>query len=171
MNKESVFVWERLGNVIEGRGALGTEMPVEVYRLMQYTMMDELCQRFNASIAQDIIRNAGYRAGKVIAANKLDLSDAIETFIAALQKLLKELKIGILKIEQMDLDTLKFILTVDEDVDCSGLPVSGESVCFYDEGFISAILSSYTGRKMKAVEIDCWATGGRTCRFLVQPED
>jgi predicted hydrocarbon binding protein len=52
-------------------------------------------------------------------------------------------------------------------LDCSGLPISGDTVCFYDEGFISGILSLYTGRKMKAAEIDCWATGARTCRFEV----
>lgn len=165
-----VFDWNRLGNIEEGRQGLGPEMPVAVYRLMQYTLMDELSERFGKSTAQDIMRCAGYRAGKGIAVNELKMVLSFEPFIASLQKLLKELKIGILRMEQMDLDTLEFILTVDEDLDCSGLPVYDETVCFYDEGFISAIFSLYLGRKMKAVEIDCWATGGRTCRFQVRPE-
>lgn len=45
------------------------------------------------------------------------------------------------------------------------LPVLGETVCNYDEGFISGILSLYSGKEYVAVETDCWATGGRVCRF------
>ena len=33
------------------------------------------------------------------------------------------------------------------------------------EGFISGILSLYSGKEYVAVETDCWATGGRVCRF------
>ena len=49
--------------------------------------------------------------------------------------------------------------------EASGLPVLGETVCNYDEGFISGILSLYSGKEYVAVETDCWATGGRVCRF------
>ena len=62
-------------------------------------------------------------------------------------------------------ETGKIILTVAEDADCSGLPVLGETVCNYDEGFIAGILSMYSGKPYTAVEVDCWATGDRVCRF------
>ena len=52
-----------------------------------------------------------------------------------------------------------------EDLDCSGLPITGEVVCNYDEGFIAGILHVYTGQVYDVREIDCWATGDRTCRF------
>jgi len=55
------------------------------------------------------------------------------------------------------------------DLDCSGLPVSGETVCDYDEGFIAGIMHTYYGREFVAREIDCWASGGRICRFEVKP--
>jgi len=66
---------------------------------------------------------------------------------------------------------MNFTLTVAEDLDCSGLPVIGHAVCEYDEGFIAGILGCYTGRPFTAREIDCWATGERTCRFEVTPAD
>jgi predicted hydrocarbon binding protein len=91
-------------------------------------------------------------------------------FVAQLQKILLELKIGILKIEKVNVEDSTFTLTVDEDLDCSGLPVYGDTVCFYDEGFIAGILTLYLNKPMKAVEIDCWATGARTCRFAVSPD-
>jgi hypothetical protein len=78
------------------------------------------------------------------------------------------LKVGILRIEAADLDNLNFVLTVSEDLDCSGLPIFGESVCNYDEGFIAGIFEQYTGKKFLAREVDCWATGDRTCRFEVK---
>lgn len=59
------------------------------------------------------------------------------------------------------------MLTMDEDLDCSGLPTSGETVCEYDEGFLAGVLGEYTGRTFTAREIDCWAGGERTCRFKV----
>ena len=68
--------------------------------------------------------------------------------------------------EQFGKDVQKEVMqTVAEDADCSGLPLLGETVCNYDEGFISGILSSYMGKQYEAVEINCWATGDRVCRF------
>ena len=53
----------------------------------------------------------------------------------------------------------------------SGLPILGETVCNYDEGFIGGILSMYSGKFYTAVEVDCWATGDRVCRFHANIED
>jgi predicted hydrocarbon binding protein len=57
------------------------------------------------------------------------------------------------------------VLTVSEDLDCSGLPETGDEICTYDEGFISALLESFTGIPFHVEEVDCWCTGDRTCRF------
>ena len=57
------------------------------------------------------------------------------------------------------------VLTVGEDLDCSGIPITDETVCYYDEGFIAGILEVYTGKKYHVREIDCWANGDRVCRF------
>ena len=65
------------------------------------------------------------------------------------------------------MERLAFIVTVSEDLDCSGLPITGETVCDYDEGFIEGIFETYTGKKFQVKEIDCWSTGDRTCRFTI----
>ena len=70
--------------------------------------------------------------------------------------------------EQMDEAPGKFVLTIAEDADCSGLPVLGQTMCNYDEGFIAGILTTYTGKQYMVVEIDCWATGDRVCRFSAE---
>jgi predicted hydrocarbon binding protein len=75
------------------------------------------------------------------------------------------MNIGILRVELADFNLGHFILTISEDLDCSGLPELGDEVCTYDEGFIAGILQSYTGSPFQVKEVDCWCTGDRTCRF------
>jgi predicted hydrocarbon binding protein len=159
------FVWENLGDIREGRGDLGEFMPVLVYRLMQFTMLDVLAKAYGPEKANDHFRDAGFLAGTEFARNVLDLKADFNAFIANLQKSLQELKIGILRMEDFNTESLEIILSVEQDLDCSGLPITNENVCSYDEGFIAGILEAYTGKKYHVREVDCWASGARTCRF------
>lgn len=147
------------------RGNLGGELPVIVYRLLEYSIKDELAVRYGREEQVEIFRNAGRKAGEFFARKMLNLNQPLDQFVGELQKKMAEMKIGVLRIESVDEESGQIILTVSEDADCSGLPVLGETVCNYDEGFISGILSLYSGKEYVAVETDCWATGGRVCRF------
>ena len=159
------FSWKDLENIKEGRGILGEEMPVLVYRLMQYTILDVLTKEYGREKANKLICSAGHLAGMEFANNVMDLTVDFGKFISNLEKTLIDLKIGILRIESVNDDTGEIILTVGEDLDCSGLPITNESVCDYDEGFISGLLEAYTKKTYTVREIDCWATGDRVCRF------
>lgn len=161
----STFNWKGLGDLVEGRSTLGLDMPVLVYRLFQYTLKDILKRECGEQFAADLYRAAGHLAGLEFAKNVLDLSGDFDYFITNLQRTLKELKIGILRIERADMEKFHFTLTVSEDLDCSGLPVTDETVCDYDEGFIAGILEAYSGKEFDVQEVDCWASGDRTCRF------
>jgi len=171
METPSDFSWTKLGDLATGRAYLGDMMPVIVYRLMQYTLKDVLDREWGKECANEVYREAGHLAGIEFARNVLDLSGDFDYFIANLTRSLNELKVGILRIEKADLQNLTFTLTVSEDLDCSGLPVTDETVCYYDEGFLSGILEAYTGKPFEVIEIDCWATGDRTCRFVAKPRE
>ena len=123
------------------RSNLGETLPVLVYRMLEYSIKE------------------------YFARHMLNLDQPLNAFISELQAKMQDLKIGVLRIENIDEQSGRIILTVSEDADCSGLPVLGETVCNYEEGFISGILSVYTGKPYSAIEIDCWATGDRVCRF------
>ncbi|MBU3874967.1 4-vinyl reductase [Faecalicatena sp. AGMB00832] len=151
------------------RGNLGDELPVIVYRLMEYSMREQLTEEFGEEMQIRIFRSAGYKAGVYFAKKQLDITMPINRFIADLQARMEELKIGVLRVESFEEKTGVLILTVAEDVDCSGLPLLGETVCNYDEGFISGIMSTYMKKEYMAEEVDCWATGDRVCRFRVAP--
>ena len=165
------FSWENMGDIKEGRGDLGTEMPVLVYRLMQYTMLDVLSRAYGADEANKHFRDAGWLAGTNLARETMVLDVDRDTFFSNLQEKLKEMKIGILRMEDFDPETGVIELTVGQDLDCSGLPVTNEVVCIYDEGFIAGILEQYTKKVYTVREVDCWANGNRVCRFRGVPTE
>lgn len=153
------------------RGNLGEELPVLVYRLLEYSLKEELIRRYGEDEQVEVFRSAGRMAGEYFTKNMLNLDQPMDQFVNELQNKMKELKIGVLRIEDVDEESGKIILTVAEDADCSGLPVLGETVCNYDEGFIAGILSVYSGKQYTAIEVDCWATGDRVCRFQANVEE
>lgn len=154
-----------LGDYPNERSHMGTELPVFVYRLFQYSLKEELISRYGKDTAIDLFRASGRTAGIYFAKHHLNLTLPLGQFMATLQQKLEEFKIGILRVEMFNENTGQIILTVSEDADCSGLPIMGEAVCNFDEGFISGILSLYTNKPYEAIEINCWALGDRICRF------
>jgi hypothetical protein len=166
--EESAFEWTMLGQINIGRPNLGFKTDVAVYRLMQFTLRDVLIKQYGVETADSIFYDAGETAGKHFYQNLITKRDSFGDFIAQLQEVLKDMGIGILRVEKGDLEKLNFTLTVAEDLDCSGLPTCGEQICTYDEGFISGILSAHTGKKFIVKEVDCWCSGDRVCRFDVK---
>ncbi|MBF0319568.1 MAG: 4-vinyl reductase [Nitrospirae bacterium] len=159
------FSWDMLGDLKAGRPNLGPMMRLEVYRLMQYSFRDVIETRHGADEADRIFYEAGFLAGMEFYDNLIGPQEDINNFIKKLQSVLKEMGIGILRVEEADLDNGRITVTVSEDLDCSGLPDTGLELCTFDEGFISALLYGFTGKSFTVKEVDCWCTGDRTCRF------
>jgi len=167
--KKYVFKWSDLGNMQQGRPNLGSEAPVMIYRLMQFTLKDALSRELGLEGTEELFARAGELAGREFCRNVLNINLALPEFIADLGKKLIDMKIGILRVESADMETLHFTVTVAEDLDCSGLPVLGGTVCDYDEGFLAGIFNEFTGKRFTVKETDCWAAGDRTCRFDIKP--
>jgi predicted hydrocarbon binding protein len=165
------FSWEELGDLNTGRPNLGKTTDVAIYRLMQYTMRKVLEARFGDEVGREVYRDAGKLAGMAFCRQFLNLTLSPDAFIGQLNQQLIDHKIGILRMEKADLETLHLVMTVSEDLDCSGLPVTGFTVCDYDEGFIAGIMELYLGREFHVKEVDCWSTGDRTCRFDIKPRE
>ncbi len=165
------FKWSDIGDVQIGRPNLGSNTNVAVYRLMQYTMRSVLNKEYGAKKAAELFYNSGYIAGKEFCSNLLDVKLEFYDFISQFQNVLKELNVGILRIEKSDLKKMNFTFTVAEDLDCSGLPITDETVCDYDEGFITGVFYEYTKQNFTVKEIDCWSSGDRICRFTVKSEE
>jgi hypothetical protein len=163
--RKYAFNWELLGDISAGRPNLGHYTRVEVYRLMQFCFRDVLEQNLGTEKTDQMFYEAGKLAGEHFYRNMLKPVDNLNDFVQQLQESLKEMGIGILRVEKADVAKGEFVLTVSEDLDCSGLPELDYEICTYDEGFIAAIMESFTGKNFTVKEVDCWCTGDRTCRF------
>jgi len=148
---------------------LGDNLSLIPYRMLQYTVRDVTEQRVGTEDCDRLFYEAGEVAGHFFfdgfMAEFKELP--LNGFIGELQRILKELGVGVLRVEKADAEKGEFILTVSEDLDCSGLPDLGLEVCNYDEGFIVGVFFKYTGVAFTAKEVDCWCSGDRTCRFAV----
>jgi len=165
VQRKYAFNWELLGDIATARPNLGPNTRVEVYRLMQFCFRDVMEQQVGTEKADQIFYDAGKLAGEHFYRNMLKPADNLNDFVQQLQEALKEMGIGILRVEKADAEKGEFVLTVSEDLDCSGLPELDYETCTYDEGFIAAIMESFTGKNFIVKEVDCWCTGDRTCRF------
>ncbi len=162
------FSWDLIGDIELGRPNLGTSTRIEVYRLMQFVFRDVLEQHYGTETADQLFHEAGKLAGREFYKKFCSGLTDLNEFVRTLQQLLRELGIGILRVESADEERGSFVITVSEDLDCSGLPELDYEVCVYDEGFIAGLMESFTGRKFQVKEIDCWCTGDRTCRFTAK---
>ena len=170
-DRKYAFTWDLLGDLESGRPNLGNMVQIDVYRLMQYTLRDVIESMLSAEETDTIFYAAGKKAGAAFYERFLRGAEDVSEFTRKLQNVLREMKIGILRIELMTEGAENLILTVDEDLDCSGLPETDNEICVYDEGFLAGILESFTGRSYRVKEIDCWCTGDRTCRFAADAVD
>lgn len=167
--RKYVFDWSMLGDLEGGCPNPGCKTCIEAYRLMQYTFRDVIEREFGHEKTDWVFFDAGKMAGSEFYRHLIGDMPDLPTFVSTLQKVLKEMEIGILRVEDADTKTGKFIMPVSEDLDCSGLPETGYGVCTYDEGFVAGLVEQFTGVPYDVVDIDCWCTGDRTCRFTVDP--
>lgn len=156
-----------LGNIEAGRNTLGSEMPVSVYRLFQFTIREALNHLYGDGESLEVFRMAGRMAGSSYAKEYLDLSVSFDEFVLQLQDSLLKSKIGVLEVEKINEDKSMMVLTVRDDLDCSGSENLAQTLCQYDEGFIAGLLFEYTKKAYIVREVDCWGTGADVCRFQV----
>lgn len=166
--RKYTFSWDLLGDIDEGRPNLGPFARLEVYRLMAFSFRDVLERHFGAEKTDQLFFEAGKLAGGQFYANVVAPCEDFNSFIAKAQAALREMAVGVLRVEKADMEAGQFVVTVSEDLDCSGLPDLDYESCVYDEGFLAGMLESFSGKPFKVKEVDCWTTGERTCRFIAE---
>ncbi len=167
--KENGISLSDIGDLSAGRIELGADMPILVYRLFQMSLRKTLSETYGEGEMVNVLRNVGRLAGSAFAREILDLSLPFYDFINELTNKLLSMKIGKLNIECFDENTGHGVVSVKEDLDCSGLRERNEMMCQYDEGFIAGVFNEYTQKSYSVIEVDCWGTGANVCRFEVKP--
>lgn len=81
-----LFSWDKIGNIKEGRSDLGEDVPVIVYRLMEYSMNHILTEEYGEEQADILFRKTGHLAGSEFAKNMLDLTLPPEAFFPTFKR-------------------------------------------------------------------------------------
>ena len=122
-------------------------------------------RKYGVEETDHILFETGKISGKEFYHHYIDPVANLSEFVSKTQRILREKNMGILRMEETE--NGRVVLTVDEDLECSGMPVIDVNTCVFDEGFITALFESFTKQSWVAKETDCWSNGARTCRFLV----
>lgn len=154
-NRPYAFDWKHIGGMKLDRPDLGKAARLEIYRLSQYTLRSALETEYGTEQSDRLLYKAGFLAGTEFYKRYVGEYASFSDFVAKAQVALEEMNVGILHVERADMDKLELTLTVVEDLDCSGLPDLGRIICTYDEGFISGLSKSFTGKSFEAKEVDC----------------
>ncbi len=164
------FEWGDLGNIEQGRPTLGSWTNVSAYRLLYFTLRQVLNSQLGKEKSREIFVAAGKLAGQEVFLNLVGEVTDFSDLMIKVDTIFNDLKVGIFKVEEADEKKMRFLLTISEDLDCSGVSVDGETKCAWDEGLIAGLLSSFLKVMPTVKEIDCWATGAGICRFEVKIE-
>ena len=78
------------------RGNLGADIPVLVYRMLEYSLRDAITERFGKDVQVELFRKAGRTAGEYFARHFLDLTLPMNGFVGELQAKMQEQRIGVL---------------------------------------------------------------------------
>ncbi|MBI4876138.1 MAG: 4-vinyl reductase [Acidobacteria bacterium] len=167
--KEFRFEWAHLGDIQNGRPNLGAQTSVAVYRLLEFTLRDAAIKHCGVESANRIFRGAGRNSGTAVYEHLIGSATDWNDLLFKMQQRFKDLGVGILRVESVDEAKQHLVLSIYEDLDCSGLPAVGEAVCTFDEGLLAGLLEAYVGVAFTVREVDCWCTGERVCRFEATP--
>jgi uncharacterized protein len=160
-----------VGDLTAGRPNLGPFVRLELYRTLLYSVKKSLEDHFGEEKAREFLNQTGNRAGQAFYRHIIgDVAD-LDEFTATVKTTFKNMLIGNVEFDSIDLDSGKLVITVAEDVDCSGLPNQGKEVCVFSEGLISGLLEAFTGKPFSVREASCWASGDDKCRFICQRRD
>jgi len=167
--ERDAFTWEDLGDIEAGRPNLGGTTSVIAFRLFHFATRFVLEEKLGVGETDRLLRRAGHLAGREFAATQLDRGCDLTAYLEAVQRKMAELRIGVLNVEKENMERMELTLTISEDLDCSGVPVQGRTICTFDEGFIAGIFERYADLEFAVKEIDCWAAGAKLCRFTIRP--
>lgn len=161
---------DKIGNLDSGRPNLGLLMPVFMFRFFFLSTQEKLKEKFGQLETDKILYDAGFSAGNEFCENFVSYENDVKNFLVSLQTAFKEQRIAILQLENMDLNSLYFEVSMSEDVDCSGAQHEGRYVCSMCEGFLSGIFSFYFKRIFDSKELDSWTSDIPKCTFEIKPK-
>jgi hypothetical protein len=102
--------------------------------------------------------------GQIAVAN---VNKDLETYVGKIKLLCRQLSIGLVVPDKVDLDAGVLELRVDECVSCAGIHNVSAPICHFEAGMVGGIVKTFFNRNVKATETKCNALGDKTCLIRV----
>ncbi|XRO76940.1 V4R domain-containing protein [Methanocaldococcus sp. 10A] len=132
------------------RNSLGRNIDITLFRLIRF--MD--LERYLGKGAHRVIYDCGRELGNSL--NPSSIEDVV--------KFCEEYKIG--KVVIVNKSPLQ--IRVCECISCSGLPEVGETLCWFEGGFIAGCLEKILDKKVRVKETHCAGLGDDFCQFEIK---
>lgn len=145
IHRHSEFSYDRIGDIDGARGTLGNRVPVKVYRIMKYTLIEELLHKVGEVKTRYFLGEAGRLAGMELGRHRLPEKAEPAAFFDALGRVLAELQYGRLDSWSYDAATGVAALALANPLEANAPERMGALSRRFEAGLFAGILEAYTG--------------------------
>ncbi len=154
---------------ISNREELGSMVPLKLFQSIRLIALGSAMEEMLGAGSRALIYQAGQRLGLHLGEAVLEEAKGdLNAYVALIQDLCLELKIGKLIIDEVDLEQGKLALHLDECVSCAGITGMNAPICNFETGMVGGIIKIFLKKNVRAVETHCHAVGDESCAIQVK---
>jgi len=153
---------------IENRKDLGPLIPIRLFQALRMVALGSNVEDILGQGAPSLVyhsgQSLGLAMGQIASAN---IGKDLETYVGKIKLLCRQLSIGLVVPDRVDLEAGVLELRVDECVSCAGIHHVSAPICHFEAGMVGGIVKTFFQRNVKATETKCNALGDKTCLIRV----
>lgn len=153
---------------IENRHDLGPLIPIRLFQVLRMVALGSNVEDILGQGAPSLVYHSGQglgtTLGQIVAANT---DNDLDNYVGKIQQLCRQLCIGLVVPDKVDLSAGRLELRVDECVSCAGIHSVSAPICHFEAGMVGGIVKAFFKRNVKATETKCNALGDKTCLIRV----
>lgn len=153
---------------IENRDDLGPLIPIRLFQVLRMVALGSNVEDILGQGAPSLVYHSGQSLGttlgQIVAANA---NKDLDVYVGKIQQLCRQLCIGLVVPDKVDLSSGMLELRVDECVSCAGIHNVSAPICHFEAGMVGGIVKAFFNRNVKATETKCNALGDKTCLIRV----
>lgn len=153
---------------IENRDELGPLIPIRLFQVLRMVALGSNVEDILGQGAPSLVyhsgQNLGLALGHIVAANA---DKDLDVYVGKIEHLCRQLSIGLVVPDKVDLSAGVLELRVDECVSCAGIHNVSSPICHFEAGMVGGIVKAFFNRNVKATETKCNALGDKTCLIRV----
>lgn len=153
---------------VENRYDLGPLIPIRLFQVLRMVALGSNVEDILGQGAPSLVYHSGQSLGttlgQLVAGN---VDKDLEVYVGKIQQLCRQLCIGLVVPDKVDLSGGVLELRVDECVSCAGIHNVTAPICHFEAGMVGGIVKAFFNRNVKATETKCNALGDKTCLIRV----